>query len=69
MKLDDKNLVYVLAIIILILCLTSSIIVIIYNQNYFKGHTDNKKEECFVIGVAQSDLKEPWQIHGGLRLL
>lgn len=63
MKIKNKNIVYVIPIIILILSVISITIVIINNRSYFNVYVENVENVDFIIGVSQSQLRDPWQVN------
>ncbi|MDF2614353.1 MAG: Periplasmic binding protein domain containing protein [Clostridia bacterium] len=62
MRLYNRNLPYVVAIIMILFSILSIAGIILYNNNRFNTAQYSENEIEFVIGVSQADLEEPWRI-------
>lgn len=62
MKIRNKNIIYIIPIIILISSIVSITVVIINNRSYFNVYVEPVENVDFIIGVSQAQLRDPWQV-------
>lgn len=62
MKIYNRNIPYIVAVIIVLVSIISIVGIVAYNNQRFNVYDPSEDNIEFLIGVSQADLEEPWRI-------